>query len=89
MGTQELSIGPIWNLRKLNYPINYRYGINLKIDRNPSHVVLLILLAGDVATNPGPCTTPPRTTESSPGPDDVTNIHYMRCMSVFQCKKLN
>ncbi|CAB4044631.1 Hypothetical predicted protein, partial [Paramuricea clavata] len=42
--------------RKFNYPLNYQYGINLQIDRKPSHVVLLILLAGVVATNPGPCT---------------------------------
>jgi hypothetical protein len=33
--------------RKFNYPLNYQYGINLQIDRKPSHVVLLILLAGD------------------------------------------
>jgi hypothetical protein len=43
--------------RKFNYPLNYQYGINLQIDRKPSHVVLLILLAGDVATNPGPRTS--------------------------------
>ena len=40
--------------RKLNYPLNYQYGIDLQIDRKLFHVVLLILLAGDVVTNPGP-----------------------------------
>ena len=46
--------------RKLNYPLNYQYGIDLKIDRKPFHVVLLILLAGDVTTNPGPLSSAPR-----------------------------
>lgn len=40
--------------RKYNYPFNYRYGVNLLIHRKLFHVILLILLAGDVATNPGP-----------------------------------
>ena len=40
--------------RKSNYPPNYRYGINLQIDRKLSHIFLLIVLAGDVAINPGP-----------------------------------
>ena len=46
--------------RKLNYPLNYQYGIDLQIDRKPFHVVLLILLAGDVATNPGPLSSAPK-----------------------------
>ena len=45
--------------RKLGYPLNYQYGITLQIERKPSHVILLILLAGDVATNPGPSSSPP------------------------------
>ena len=40
--------------RIYNYPLSYRYGVSLLIDRKPFHVVLLILLAGDIATNPGP-----------------------------------
>lgn len=39
---------------KYNYPLNYRYGVSLLIDRKPYHVILLILLAGDIVTNPGP-----------------------------------
>jgi hypothetical protein len=46
-------------LRKFNYPINYRYGLHFQIFRKTSHVVLLILLAGDVAINPGPSFHPP------------------------------
>ena len=30
--------------RKFNYPINYRYGINLYVDRTPLHLVLLLAL---------------------------------------------
>ncbi len=40
--------------RKFNYPLKYGYGLTLQIIRNLFHVFLLILLAGDVATNPGP-----------------------------------
>ena len=47
--------------RKLNYPLNYRYGLNLQYDRKPSHVFLLILLAGDVAINPGPVSSHAKT----------------------------
>ena len=43
-------------LRKLSYPFktNYRYGLEFDIKNNKAHVFLCILLAGDVATNPGP-----------------------------------
>ena len=34
--------------RKFYYPLNYRYGLNLQVNQKLSHVVLLILLAGDV-----------------------------------------
>ncbi len=40
--------------RKFNDPLKYRYGLTLQINRNLFHVFLLILLAADVATNPGP-----------------------------------
>ena len=41
-------------LRKCNYPRKYRYGLQLDLKQKPAHLLLLILLAGDVATNPGP-----------------------------------
>ena len=41
-------------LRKCNYPRKYRYGLQLDVKQKPAHLLLLILLAGDVATNPGP-----------------------------------
>ena len=43
-------------LRKLSYPFktNNRYGLEFDIKNNKAHVFLCILLAGDVATNPGP-----------------------------------
>ncbi|CAB4017509.1 Hypothetical predicted protein, partial [Paramuricea clavata] len=47
--------------RKFNYPLNYRYGLNLQYDRKSSHVFLLILLAGDVATNRGPVSSHAKT----------------------------
>ncbi len=40
--------------RKFNYPRYYLYGLNVDIHRKLSHLFLLILLCGDVATNPGP-----------------------------------
>ena len=43
--------------RKFNFPANYRYGLNFRINRKLFHVFLLILLAGDVAINPGPCSS--------------------------------
>jgi hypothetical protein len=45
--------------RKLNYPHNHRYGLELQTNRKLLHVMLCILLAGDVATNPGPCSSLP------------------------------
>ena len=44
-----------FNQRKFNYPTSCRYGLKLNLNYNPSHIFLLILLSGDVATNPGPC----------------------------------
>ena len=43
--------------RKSNYPAKHRYGLNFKANCNLFHVFLLILLAGDFATNPGPCSS--------------------------------
>ena len=45
--------------RKSTLPSNHRYGLQFKIQNNNIHLVLLcILLAGDIATNPGPVPTP-------------------------------
>ena len=43
-------------LRKSSFPsiTNYCYGLQFDIKNNNVHVFLCILLAGDVATNPGP-----------------------------------
>ena len=41
--------------RKFYFTCNHRYGIELRTGRKLLHVILCILLAGDVATNPGPC----------------------------------
>lgn len=41
-------------LRKSTFAINLRYGLQFQIKKKSLHVVLLILLAGDIATNPGP-----------------------------------
>ena len=49
-------------LRKSNLSEKHRYGLEFQISRNPAHLVLCILLAGDVATNPGP-TSDPQTTD--------------------------
>lgn len=40
--------------RKFNYPRYYLYGLNLNIHCKLLHLFLLILLGGDIATNPGP-----------------------------------
>ena len=40
--------------RKFNYPHYYLYGLNLNIHCKLLHLFLLILLGGDIATNPGP-----------------------------------
>ena len=43
-------------LRKYNLPCKnqYHYGLNLQINCKISHDFMLLLLAGDIATNPGP-----------------------------------
>ena len=43
--------------RKFNLPSNHRYGLNFQINQKLFHVFLLILLSGDVAINPGPCSS--------------------------------
>ncbi len=42
--------------RKSTFPsqLHYRYGLTFNIKNNHIHLFLCILLAGDVATNPGP-----------------------------------
>jgi hypothetical protein len=46
-------------LRKYNFPSGYKlcYGLDFNIKNNRSHLFLCILLAGDIATNPGPITS--------------------------------
>ena len=41
-------------LRKSNYPCKHQYGLELQVKHKNLHLLLCILLAGDVATNPGP-----------------------------------
>ena len=41
-------------LRKSSIKLNQRYGLEFKITRKNLHVLLCILLSGDIATNPGP-----------------------------------
>ena len=41
-------------LRKHSFSLNYRYGLQFEIKNNNQHLFLIILLSGDVATNPGP-----------------------------------
>jgi hypothetical protein len=70
--------------RKSNYPPNYRYGINLQIDRKLSHIFLLIVLAGDVAINPGPlsCSSPPH----------ISHLHltfFLFFLIIFNFRKLS
>ena len=41
-------------LRKRSLSFNYRYGLQFEIKNKYQHLLLIILLSGDVATNPGP-----------------------------------
>ena len=56
-------IGFIWTstqhkfLPKMNFPRKYRYGLEFNVKHKSMHLVLCILLAGDIATNPGPRTS--------------------------------
>ena len=55
-------LGLLWTstrdrvLRKYNLPLNnyHRYGLQFNVNNNYSQFFLFILLAGDIATNPGP-----------------------------------
>jgi hypothetical protein len=40
-------------LRKWSSPCQHRYGLEFKVKHKILHLVLCILLAGDIATNPG------------------------------------
>ncbi len=42
-------------LRKCRLSPTYRYGLQFEVKNNNLHLLLNILLSGDVATNPGPC----------------------------------
>ena len=41
-------------LRKRSLSFNYRYDLQFEIKNNNQHLLLIILLLGDVAANPGP-----------------------------------
>ena len=43
-------------MKKINLQCNihYCYGLHLQINRTISHASILLLIAGDIATNPGP-----------------------------------
>ena len=62
--SSELAILPDKMCFKFALPDKHRYGLEFQICRQCSHVVLLILLAGDIATNPGP-TAGSKPTENS------------------------
>ncbi len=42
-------------LRKCRLSSTYRYGLQFEVKNNNLHLLLYILLSGDVAINPGPC----------------------------------
>lgn len=44
-------------LRKTSYPCKHRYGLQLQLNHKNLHLLLYTLLAGDIATNPGPYMT--------------------------------
>ena len=67
------------NLRKFNLPDKHRYGLEFQISRNCFHVVLLILLAGDIATNPGPTAGLPAKVNSKTG---GLNVLYLNARSL-------
>ena len=80
LATLSSNLSLIWSstqdktLRKFNLPNGYRYGLWLQFAKNTSyvpiniiisHMFLLILLAGDIATNPGP---------------EATNCYNIQCL---------
>jgi hypothetical protein len=66
--------------RKYNLPCNnqHRYGLHLQITRKISHASILLLLAGDIATYPGPC---------SPG--RPSRINQLCIISSLNCLSIN
>ena len=60
----------------------YRYGLEFKIKENNLHLFLLILLSGDVATNPGPGT-------SSDHTSNELNAIYLNARSLKAFVPLN
>jgi hypothetical protein len=69
-------------LRKSTFPLvsNHRYGLQFNIANSNLHLLLYILLAGDIATNPGPACS---STYNCP----VENT-ALRCLS-FNARSLN
>ena len=63
-------------LRQFNYINGYRYSLNLEITCNTVHLYLCILLAGDVATNPGPNRT------SNSGNVEGLSVTYLNACSL-------
>ncbi len=47
-------------LRKWSFSPSYHYDLHFQLNDNPSHGVLLLLLAGDIAANPSPHSSTPR-----------------------------
>ncbi len=43
------------NVMKCRLSSTYRYGLQFEVKNNNLHLLLYILLSGDVAINPGPC----------------------------------
>ena len=69
-------------LRKRAMSSKYRYGLEFKIKENNLHLFLLILLSGDVATNPGPGT-------SSDHTSNELNAIYLNARSLKAFVPLN
>jgi hypothetical protein len=87
-------------LRKSNYPCKYRYGLELEIKDKNLHLLLCILLAGDIATNPGPCRTISFSSESHHEPKNreskglpatclVLNARSLKSQHVLDGKKFS
>ena len=65
-------------LRSFNLPKYYRYGMDLRIANVSNHVLISILLAGDIATNPGPA----HVNNNSPTYLGGLNVLYMNARSI-------
>ena len=86
-------------LKKSNHPCKYRYGLEVQIKHKNLHLLMCILLAGDIATNPGPCRTISFSSESQHEPKNrnskglpatclVLNARSLKSQHVFDGKKL-